>query len=164
MNTGTRTARSSPPSLAAVKIAQTPDARLYAEFQDLCIFAMDQALEIENASFDVAVCLNSCLMDICKNAFFAPVLGNLSNAAAQALASCVELQVNYLTLLIPGSHRLAGPSPSAEELAHCMDIAIGERFIASGSAVASRSRRRAQPEAEVSETDMDIAIGARKMA
>ena len=166
MNTGTKTARSAPLSRVAANAGQTQNAGFPGDFQDLFSFGMDQAIEIQKASLSTVVCLNSCAIDIYQNAFwFAPVLSNLFDAAAQSFTFCMELQLNWLTLLIPASHA-ASPSSSAEELAHSMDIAIGEQATAtaSSSTVASSSGTQAQPKAEVLETDMDIAIGARKVA
>jgi hypothetical protein len=142
--------------------------------QDLCSFGIDQAIEIEKVSLATVVCLNSCILDIHKYAFLlAPVPSYVFATAAQAFASCVELHINWLTLM--GSHVLshvntaaAGPGSQAqttsEELAHCMDIAIGERFTAQGSTVASSSGSQAPPKADVSENYMGTAIGARKRA
>jgi hypothetical protein len=75
-----------------------------------------------------------------KDAFlFAPMLGSLFDAAAQVFASSVDLYRNCLALLAPHvfSHVSTAASisgsqaaPTADELAHYMDIAIGERLTA----------------------------------
>lgn len=155
-----RPATSSPPS----------NPGFPGDFQVLCSFAMDQALGIEEASLSTAFVLNSYAIDICKNAFwFAPIVGNLLDMAAQSVACSMELQKNWLTLLAP--HALLHPAtphsrvastsggqaqPTAEELACSMDIAIGARLIAPSS-----SDNQAHSIEEVPENDMDIAIGAR---
>jgi hypothetical protein len=131
MTAGTKTARSAPLPLVAAKKDQIPNAGFPGDFQDLFSFGMDQAIEIQKASLSTVGCLNSCAIDIYKNAFwFAPVLSNLFGAAAQSFASCMKLQLNWLTMPIGASRSAASPSSSAEELANCMDIAIGERKVA----------------------------------
>jgi hypothetical protein len=176
MNPRTVAARSAPLSFVAANEDQTPNAGFSVDFQDLCSLAMDQALGIEKASsLTPVVDSNSCLLDIYKNAFcIAPVLSNLSDAAAQVVASCVEFQMGLFALLAPNtlSHvsTVASSSssqhePTAEELAFSMDIALGERFTAPRSTVTSISGGQARPQrkvkAQVLEHSMDIAIGAR---
>jgi hypothetical protein len=157
MTAGTKTARSASLPLAAAKKGQTQNAGFPGDFQDLFSFGMDRAIEIQKASLSTVVCLNSCAIDIYKNAFwFMPSLGGLFETAAQSFASCMDLQLNWLTMPITASRNAAIPSPSAEELANCMDIAIGERVTA-----ASSCGTQDQPKAEALETDMDVAIGER---
>jgi hypothetical protein len=128
--------------------------------------AIDPAMEVERAPFSKVASLNSSLLDLYANAFwFAPAFGYLPETAAKSFASCMELQQNWLALLVPrasssvasGSGSQAQPTP--EELAHYMDIAIAERFEASSS-----SGSETQLTAEVLERSMDIAIGERKAA
>jgi hypothetical protein len=173
MTAGTKTARSASLPLSAAKKDQTPNTGFPGDFQDLFSFGLDQAIEIQKTSLSTVVCLNSCAIDIYKNTFwFVPSLGGLFETAAQSFASCMELQLNWLTMPLAASHSVATPSSSAEELAHCMDIVIGERVAAANSTVESGSENtvaggsgtQVKPKAEVSETDMDIAIGARKIA
>jgi hypothetical protein len=141
MNAGTQTARSAPRSFVAANEDQTPNAGLPVDFQDLCSFAMDQALGIEKASLATVVSLNSCVLDIYQEALrLNPVFGNLFDLVSQAVACSMELQMNWLTLLAPYA---------------LSDVATLD------SRVASSSGGQAQPKADVSERSMDIAIGAR---
>jgi hypothetical protein len=171
MNAGTQTARSAPLSFVAANEDQIKN------FQDLCSFAMDQALGIEKASLSTVVTLNSCVLDIYREALrYTPVFGNLFDLAAQAVACSIELQMNWLTLLAPQHVATPGSTvasnsgrqnnPTDEDLAHSMDIAIGERFVEPSSTVTSISRGHVQrkAKAEVLERSLDIAIGARKAA
>lgn len=144
------------------------------DLQDLCSLAMDQALGIEKASLSTVVHLNSCVVDIYGDAF-TPALGYLFDMAAYAFAFCMELQINWLTLMAPQalSHVAAAGStgtssfgsqvqpPTAEVWADSMDIAIGEGFTAPKGTVASDTGRQAQPTAGVPESKMEIAMGAR---
>jgi hypothetical protein len=176
MNAGTQTARGAPLSFAAAEEGKTQNAGFPVDFQDLCSRAMNRALGIEKASLSTVVSLNSSVLDIYETSlWFAPVFSNLLDLVSQAVACSMELQMNWLTLLAPYalSHvatpdsRVASTSgcqaqPAADELAHSMDIAIGERFTVPGSTVTSRSGGRAQPPtADALAYSMDTAIGAR---
>jgi len=176
MNPRTTTARGSTPFLMAANEGKTPNAGVPVDFQYLCNFGVDQAIEIEKASLATVVRLNSCVLDIYKNAFwFAPEVGDLFDTAAESFALCMELHLNWLGQLasfaLSGGSTLANSfgssqcQPTEEVLAHSMDIAIGERFTAPRSMVTSISGGQAQPQrkvkAEVLEHSMDIAIGAR---
>jgi hypothetical protein len=104
---------------------------------------MDRAMGIEKASLATVVRLNSCACEIYQNALWgAPVFGNLFGPAANALAFYVELQMHWLTMMMPHANG------SAESLL---------QVTAPGSTVASSSDQ--QPTAEVLEQCMDIAIG-----
>jgi hypothetical protein len=152
--------------LVAGEPGQTPDAACIANFQELYSLGMDRALGMEKASLDAVVRLHSCLIDLYQNAFcFAPELGNLIETAVQSVAFCMEVQLSWLALLAPhaSSHGSTTASnsgnrttPTAEELAHSMDIAIGEWYTAPGGTVASISDRQARPAADVRENNMDI--------
>ena len=96
----TMPARCATPLLATANEYQTPDTVFSKEFQDLCSFAMDQALVIEKASQATAASLNSYAIDFYKSSlWFAPAFNDLLDMAAQNLAFCMELQMNWLTLL-----------------------------------------------------------------
>jgi hypothetical protein len=126
-------------SLVPANEGQTPNAGFPDDFQDLCSLAMDQAIGIEKASLTTVIRLNSSVIDIYKNAFwFAPVFGDLLDTAAKSFAFCMELQMNWLTMMVPHANEVAAPS----------------------STVASSSGSQAPPTAEVPESDLDIAIGA----
>jgi hypothetical protein len=147
---------------------QTPDAEFKVDFQDLFVLAMDQAIGIEKASLAAVVCLNSGAIDSSMNALrFSPAFGNLFNTAAQAFASCMELQLSLMSLM--ASHvsdtleSISGMQAqlTAEVLERSMDIALGERF-ALPISMGSNSSSQAQATAEVPEpcTDMAMAVQA----
>jgi len=172
MNAGTQTARSAPLSFVAAKKDQTRNAGSPVDFQELCSFAMDQALGIEKASLATLVSLNSSLLDISESSlWFTPVFGNLIYVAAQAVACSIELQMSWFSLLSPQHAATPGRAvagnageeaqPTAEELAQGMDIAIGEQFAAPRSTVTGISGGQAHLRADVLERSMDIAIGIR---
>jgi hypothetical protein len=176
MNSRIETGKSSRPFLMTAHEGKTPNAGVPIDLQNLCNFGMDRATEIEKASQATVVCLNSCVLDIYKNAFwFAPEVGTLFDTAAESFAFCMESQMNWLdqlaSLALSGVCTVASSSgsrqaqPTSEVLAHSMDIAIGERFTAPRSTVTSISGGQAKPQrkvkAAVLEHSMDIAIGAR---
>jgi hypothetical protein len=147
---------------------QTPDADFMVDFQDLFVLAMDQAIGIEKASLAAVVCLNSDAIDSSMNALrYSPAFGNLFSSAAQAFASCMELQLSLMSLM--GSHvsdtleSISGMQAQLTEevLAYSMDIALGERF-ALPISVGSNSSSQAQATAEIAEpcAEMAMAVGA----
>jgi hypothetical protein len=90
------------------------------------------ALEMGKNSFDVAVCLSACALDIYKNACcFAPALGGYFELSSRLLAACADLQSNYYGLLKPHAEALDASiwgetsCEPAEVLERSMDIAIG---------------------------------------
>jgi hypothetical protein len=163
------------------KEGQTLNAGFPADFQDPRSQAMDKAIGIEKASLATVVGLNSAVVDIYKDAFgYAPVFGELFDTTAKSFALCIELQMNWLTMMVPHpnersetSLHVAAPSstvasssggqaePQAEELAHSMDIAIRARDTTQSNAVASNSGSQAQLSAEVPELSVGITMGAR---
>jgi hypothetical protein len=142
-----------------------PNAGFPGDSQDLFSLGMDWAIEIEKASLATVISLNSCVLDIYKNAlWFTPASGNLLDMASRALAFSMELQTNWLTVLAPhASSHVATQGrqaqPTADELAYSMDIAIGAQFEVPSSTVAGSSGVQAQPTADAPESN--IAIGAR---
>jgi hypothetical protein len=94
----------------------------------------------------------------------APVFGNLLDMASRAFAFSMELQMNWLTLLAPRALLHVATQgrqaqPTADELAHSMDIAIGAQFEVPSGMVAGRSGSQAQPTADAPKSN--IAYGAR---
>jgi hypothetical protein len=139
-------------------------------FQDMCSFAMDQAIGIEKASLTTLVSLNSSVLDLCKNTFwYAPVFSDLLDATARSLTFSMEMQMSWLTALAPlatkGFHTASssdGPTRHEDDkLAESMDIALGAGVSAPSSTVPSNSDQHSQPAEEESEYVMDKAIGAR---
>jgi hypothetical protein len=150
----TKAASHATPFLLAANERQTPDAGFPGDFQDLCSFAMDQALAIEKASQATVVSLNSCMLDI---------FGNSIDMASKSFAFCMELQMNWLTMFAPHvfSHVAAAgrqAHPSADEVALSMDIAVGE---SRATEITTISGSQARPAAEPQESGVDMAMSAR---
>lgn len=125
--------RAALPSVAAEK-GQTADAGFPGDFQAMYGLAMDRAIGIEKSSLDAAVRWHACGLDLYTNGFwFAPGLDNLLDTAAQTLASCMEIQMNWISLMglragipvssIPG----AQAQQAAEAPEKHMDVAVGAR-------------------------------------
>jgi hypothetical protein len=152
---------SAEPFLVAANEGQTPSAGFSSDIQELFFLGMDCALEIQKTSLAAAVCLHSCAIDIYKSATcFAPETSAFLDMAAKSFALGIELHSNWLTLLAPWSTAIcAGNAPTAEELAHHMDIACGHQHTVEESTVASSSGSEAKQDAEENESDMDIATG-----
>jgi hypothetical protein len=125
---------------------------------------MDRAIEIEKASLDTVVHLNSWTLETYENAFWiVPLFSDLYGAAMNAFAFSMELPMHWLAMIAPpgnqrseSSLRAAAPSstvasgygrrvqPTAEVLENSMDVAIGAEFEAPGSKVANRSHTQSQ--------------------
>ena len=126
---------------------------------------MDRALGIgENAALEQATRHK-------KLSRFAPILGKLFKAATQAIASCMKLQPNWITLRARRTSANVGTkannsdgqtSPTAEVLERSMDIAIGRQHVAAPRSVSSFGRKtQPQPTPDELAYSMDIAIGER---
>jgi hypothetical protein len=187
MKAKTKFIRSASPFLVEANDDQTPAAGFATDFQDLCAQAMDRALGIHKASLDSAVGLHSCAIefypaiDIYNNqaSLSASVLEAFIDTTAQSFAQCMELHVqcmemhrSWLTLLAPYalsfrevSSFMGQSSATPEDLAHHMDIAIGERHTAAGEMAASHAGRRTahriKRAKQSPDESMDTAIGAR---
>jgi len=150
----------------AANEGQTPFGGFPYDFQELCNLGMGSAVEIQKTSLAAAVCLHSCAIDIYKNAScLAPEIGAYLDMAAKSFAICMELQSDLLTLMAPLSKAAlcwgSMAEPTAEELAHHMDIACGHKDTVEGRAVAASSGTRTKPVAEEPDSDMDVVIGER---
>jgi hypothetical protein len=166
MNPRTTTARSRTPFLMAANEGKTPNAGVPVYFRYLCNFGMSRATENEKASLATVLCLNSCVLDLTKNAFwFVPEVSTLFDMAAESFASCMELLALSGVRTVATSFGSSQAQPTPEVLAQSMDIAIGERFTAPRSTVTSisggQARSQRKVRAGVLEHSMDIAIGAR---
>jgi hypothetical protein len=132
------------------------------DVQDLCILGMDRALGIEKASLETK-----------KASRFGPLLGKLFNAATQAIASCMKLQLNWMNLrtLRASAHVDTAASNSgsqarqtADFMECSMDIAIGPQHVATPRSTAASSygrKAQCQPTPDELAYSMDIAIGER---
>jgi hypothetical protein len=153
----TKAASHATPFLLAANEYQAPNAGVPGNFQELCSFAMDQALAMEKASQATVVSFNSCMLDI---------FGNSLEMTAKSFAFCMELQMNWLTMLAPHvfSHVAAAgeqAQPSVDDLTHSMDIVIGERAVTESNTVTTISGSQARPAAEPQESGVDMAMSAR---
>jgi hypothetical protein len=142
--------RSEAPFLMAAIEGQTPVIVFPVDFQNLYSHGMGRAVEIHKASLAATVCLQSCAIDIYRNAScLTPEFAAFLDLAAKSFALCVELHSNWLSLLAPPGMTLIGfgkqAAPTGDELAHHMDIACGHRHTVSDGTVASGSGTRSQP-------------------
>lgn len=136
------------------------------DIQDSCSLGMDRALGIEKDSLDIAARDR-------KGSWFKPILGIFFGVAAQAIATCMNLQLHWRTLRVPRASAHVGTAasdsgneakPTAEVLESSMDIVIGPQHVAvPRSAAVSNSGRKAQPQPTPDELafSMDIALGER---
>lgn len=100
----------------------------------LCNLGAEQALGLEKASLDTALCANSFYLDMWKNLFSYPAaVGNFWGAMAQAYATCFELQMQWLGLMAPHEEGVVGgkletmaPATKAEqeEMERGIDTAV----------------------------------------
>jgi hypothetical protein len=137
MSRKTATTKSpTPESMRSVPVPEMPDYQMPGK--ELIRAAGDysggatHALDLGKSSFDAAVCLSACALDIYKNACcFAPALGGYFELGSRLLAACADLQSNYYGMLRPHAEALdaatwgAASCEPAEVLERSMDIAIG---------------------------------------
>ena len=150
MKARSKPTRSEAPFLMAAIEGLTPVSGSLVDFQNLYNHGMGRAVEIHKASLAASVCLQSCAIDIYRNAScLTPEFAAFLDLAAKSFAQCVELHSNWLSLLaLPGMTLIGFGSqaaPTADELAHHMDIACGHLHTVPGSTVASGSGTRSQP-------------------
>ncbi len=105
--------------------------------QHLHSLGIDRALGLEKASLASLVRLNSCVFDLFWNTACLSPVAQLMDAARQAFALSMELQMAWLNLVAPhvwqwlplASNHCRQICPPAEVLERSMDIAIGERAV-----------------------------------
>jgi hypothetical protein len=83
-----------------------------------------EAIALEEASLGTAVCMNSCAMEIWKNAFWTLGLGTWFKAEGQAVASCLDLEMRCLGLLTPGARRKPAAKATKEEVERGIDMVV----------------------------------------
>jgi hypothetical protein len=122
-----------------------PYADYTADFQDLFSHAMDRALGIQKASLAAVVKMQSDMIEMQKQAYNSqPALGNLFDTASQAFATCLEIQLTWLKMMV------ACAKQGAEM---CFQLA------AVGTTLASNSASQAQPESAEEEEPESISHG-----
>ena len=88
-----------------------------------------QAIEMEKAMTALAVCMNSCAMDMCRHLLWFPFgFGSWFGAENEAVASLFDLQSYWLGLhkpLAEGSvaRTIDDPEPSDEDVDYGIDVA-----------------------------------------
>ncbi len=126
------------------------------DFQDLCAQGVSRAWRMEMASLDMVVRLNSCALQMYRDAlWFTPVFFHT------ALAFYMEYPMNWLSASADAPSRVVAMNSTVDcdaggedELAFSMDIAIGERF-------STRDAQEQSAEEESTRTGDDIAIAMR---
>jgi hypothetical protein len=105
-------ARTTPPNKAQLHIAEryhNPYADYNAELEDLFSHAMDRALGMQKASLTAVVKMQSEVIEMQKQAYGQePVVGNILNSASQTLATCLDIQLNWLNLMVNCAKQGAG--------------------------------------------------------
>ena len=80
---------------------QNPYADYNAGIQDLFCHAMDRALGAQKASFDAVVKMQNEVIEMQKHAFEGePAIGNIFEAGSQAYATCLEIQLSWLNMMV----------------------------------------------------------------
>lgn len=113
-----------------------PEAPSTADLQNFCALGMEQVMEIEKASLAALVSLSSYAIDLSRSAClfapitFSPLPGDFFDVATKAYASLLDLQMHWLTLLMPqAANADTGSSVkvrmTAKTLEHPMDAVIG---------------------------------------
>ena len=97
---------------AQLHLAQEPFHNPYAEYnvglQDLFCHAMDQALGIQKVSLNAVVKMQNNVIELQKHAFEAePAIGNVFEAASQAYATCLEIQLSWLDTFVSLANQAA---------------------------------------------------------
>ena len=83
---------------------------------------LGQAIEMEKNALASALCMNSCVMGICQHAL--PFgIGGFFEAENQALANCLDLELQWLGLAPLHTEMIHLP-PTEEEMDLSMDIAV----------------------------------------
>jgi hypothetical protein len=132
MNPRTKTVPSAALYPVAANEGETPITGFPGDAQDLFNLGIGEMLELERASLASFVSLNSCAIEVCKHAFgfplfVAPLLGTMT----KSLQSCLELQSNWLGLLMPfiGSTADCDPVPQDPPAPEQIEAEYAEDFI-----------------------------------
>jgi hypothetical protein len=170
MNPRTTPTNKAPLSSLAAEQDQTPYTVFTHDFQEMCSRAMDQAIGMEKASFDAVLQMQSRVMDACDVSNYdvskfdasryeaascsAPAIGNIFDLMAQTIASCMELQLAWLTMMTPGA------TPQIETVLHVPAPALAANHAVAHEA-ANNLHTMTHAPVELLAHSMDIAIGAR---
>ena len=92
-------------SKAQLHLAQERNHNPYAEynagFQDLFSHAMDRALGVQKASLNAVVKMQNDVIEMQKHAFeVEPAIGNVFEAASNTYATCLEIQLSWLGMMV----------------------------------------------------------------
>ena len=80
---------------------RNPYADYNAGIQDLFCHAMDRALGVQQASFNAVMKMQNDVIEMQKHAFEGePAIGNIFEAASQAYATCLEIQLSWLSMMV----------------------------------------------------------------
>ena len=83
----------------APESSHNPYAEYNAGFQDLFCHAMDRALGVQKASLNAVVKMQNDVIEMQMHAFEGePAIGNIFEAASQAYATCLEIQLSWLDM------------------------------------------------------------------
>ena len=92
-------------SKAQLHLASEPYHNPYAEYnaglQDLFSHAMDRALGVQKASLNAVVKMQNNVIEMQKHAFEGePAIVNIFEAGSQAYATCLEIQLSWLGMIV----------------------------------------------------------------
>jgi hypothetical protein len=80
---------------------QNPYTDYNAGIQDMFGQAMDQALGVQKASLNAVVKMQNDVIEMQKHAFeHEPAIGNIFEAASQAYATCLNIQLSWLNMMV----------------------------------------------------------------
>ena len=95
------TTRTNKAPLHLAQERQNPYAEYHAGFHDLVSHAMDRALGVQKASLTAVVKMQNDVIEMQKHAFEGePAIGNIFEAASNAYATCLEIQLSWLGMFV----------------------------------------------------------------
>ena len=127
-----RTAATGKAQLHLAERHHNPYAEYNADLQDMFSHAMDRALGVQKASLAAVMKMQSDVIEMQKHAFDAePAIGNVFDTASQMYATCLEIQLNWLNMMV------ACAKQGAE---------TWFQFAAMGTTLSTNSAPKAEPE------------------
>lgn len=116
MNPRTKPARSAARYPVTPNEGETAITGYPGDLQDLFNVGIGEMIELERASLASLVSLNSCALDLCKSNFCFPLfVAPFVETMTKSLQSCLELQMNWLDLMLPGTGSKAASSPARQD-------------------------------------------------
>jgi len=123
MNPKTKTAPSAAHYPVTANQGETPITGFPGDFQDLFTVGIGEAIELERASMASIASLSACAIDVYQNVFCFPrFVAPLLDTMTRSLQSCLELQMNWLDLMMPRAcstvacHPVGQDPPEAEDV------------------------------------------------